>query len=60
MMIPFKWIICNIQGKNPVNYFFNIRGNVLNFGVFISRKAGKNSIKFLGGMADGTMDKRFC
>jgi len=45
-MIPLKRIIYNIQGKNPVNYFFNIRGNLLNFGVFISRKVRKNSIKF--------------
>jgi len=45
-MIPFKRRIYNIQGKNPVNYFFNIRGILLNFGVFICREINKISIIF--------------
>ena len=45
-MIPSKRKIYNIQDKNSANYFFNIRGNLLNFCVFISRKVKKISIKF--------------
>ena len=45
-MIPSSRKIYNIQDKNSANYFFNIRGNLLNFCVFISRKVKKISIKF--------------
>ncbi len=35
-MIPCTWKIYNIQSKNSLNYFFNIRGILLNFGVLVS------------------------
>ena len=45
-MIPCTWEIYNIQSENSLNYFFNIRGILLNFCVLVSEWVIEISIKF--------------
>lgn len=45
-MIPCTWKIYKIHSENISNYFFNIRGILLNFCVLVGKEIMINSIKF--------------